>query len=187
MIFDYLTAMGFQYFFWKRAQMTNLASYKSINILTLIYLPSWALNSIGPIVAEILWNCAEHVEFCRVVNWYSIIYYWHMMLIPVWTNTRITTYMLTLLYNIKLLFIYSIMVFFFCNVVSGVYWVIFGPRVELHASFLPRFWSAILEVFAPEYFLWTPIFDNPRGSLGTWHSQFSVPDMVYIQILVYID
>ena len=69
-IYDFrlFNSNGIPIFFWKRAQMTNLASYKSIDILTLIYLPSWALNSIGLIVAELLWNCAENIESCRVVN-----------------------------------------------------------------------------------------------------------------------
>ena len=81
------------------------------------------------------------------------------------------------------------MVFFFCSVVSEVYWLLFGLRLELQAPFLSDFLSAILEVFAPKYFLRPPIFDNPRGSLTTWHSQFFVPDMVmhfYIQIQVYL-
>ena len=55
--------------------MTNLAWIKKIELLTLIHLPYRALNGIGPMVAEFLWNCAEHVEFCEVVSWYSIIYY----------------------------------------------------------------------------------------------------------------
>ena len=139
-------------------------------------------------MAEILWNRAEHVEFCMVVNWYSILYYEDMVLLPPWTNTTITTYMLTLLYNITFLFIYIIMVFFFCSVVSEVYWLLFGPRPELHAPFSSVFWSAKLEVLSVKYFLRPPIFDNPRGSLRTWHSHFFVPHMVihiYIQILVY--
>ena len=111
-----------------------------------------------------------------------------MILLPLWTNTTIPTYMLPLLYNITFLFIYIIMVFFFCSVVSEVYWLLFGLRLELLAPLLTHFWSAILEVFAVIFFLRPPIFDNPRGSLRTWHSQFFVPDMVmhfYIQILVY--
>ena len=58
----------FTYFFKKWVKMTNLAWIKKIELLTLIHLPYWALNGIGPMVAEILWNCAEHVESCMVVN-----------------------------------------------------------------------------------------------------------------------
>ena len=48
--------------------MTNLAWIKKIELLTQIHLAYWQLNDIGPTVAEILWNGAEHVESCRVVN-----------------------------------------------------------------------------------------------------------------------
>ena len=128
-------------------------------------------------------RCSELVQYYILYNQYT-----HMVLIPLWTNTTITTYMLTLLYNITFLFIYIIMVFFFCSVVSEVYWLLFGPRPELHAPFSSVFWSAKLEVLSVKYFLRPPIFDNPRGSLRTWHSQFFGTDMVmhfYIQILVY--
>ena len=106
-IYDFrlFNSNGIPIFFWKRAQMTNLASYKSIDILTLIYLPSWALNSIGLIVAESPWNCAGHVEFCGVVIWYSILYYRNMVLLVTRTNTNTPTYMLALLNNITFLFI----------------------------------------------------------------------------------
>ena len=58
----------FTYFFKKWVKMTNLAWIKKIELLTLIHLPYWALNGIGPMVAEFLWNCAEHVESCMVAN-----------------------------------------------------------------------------------------------------------------------
>ena len=143
--------------------MTNFAKIKKIELLTSIHLQYWVLNGIGPIVAENSWNCAEHVESCRVVNWYSIIYCKDMVLLPLWSNTTIPTYMLPLLYNITFLFIYIIMVFFFCSVVSEVYWHLFGLRPELYAPFSSVFWSAKLEVLSVKYFLRPPIFDNPEG------------------------
>ena len=48
--------------------MTNLALKELVKISTLIYLPYWALNGMGPIAAENLWKCVENVESCRVVN-----------------------------------------------------------------------------------------------------------------------